>query len=177
MIYVKKLPYYPSELLQLALDDIAIINKDKRYRINAYVLHDYDEESKTCEVCLAGAVLANTIGVWREHEIPELLEEMEGDYIAYGNAKKLEVILDLESLNIYLMYLDYIKFIGQKLTKAEVMLIKNHEQKILKKLKKFSDCEHDIFIFTDFQLSHDFYSSIVEDIAYLDEKILGMRGR
>ena len=173
MIFMKKLPYYPSELLQLALDDIAVLNKDKKYRINAYVLHEYDEESKTCEVGLAGAVLANTIRIWREHEIPEFLEEMEEDFIGYGNAKKLEVIISLESLNIYLMYLDYIKSTGQKLTKEEVILIKNHKQKILKKLKKFSDCEDDIFNFTDFQLSHDFYSSIVEDIAYLDEKILG----
>lgn len=56
------LPDKPSELIRVALEDLRKTEKDPRYRINFKYWHSpeipYGEETEFCEVCLAGAVIA-----------------------------------------------------------------------------------------------------------------------
>jgi hypothetical protein len=55
-----RLPDTPSELLTVALADLAAVERDPRYRINMGSWH-VPEEDGTCSVCLAGAVMARTL--------------------------------------------------------------------------------------------------------------------
>jgi len=56
------LPDKPSLLIHTALDDLEVIEKSKKYLINMAVFHDPLDGRKMCEVCLAGCVMANTLG-------------------------------------------------------------------------------------------------------------------
>jgi hypothetical protein len=47
-----------SELLQLALDDLAKVERSKRYIVRMGIWHMYSRVNGTCSVCLAGAVMA-----------------------------------------------------------------------------------------------------------------------
>ena len=53
------LPDRPSELLQLALNDLRTCEADPRYRIEMAVWHVM--RGGTCYICLAGAVIANSL--------------------------------------------------------------------------------------------------------------------
>lgn len=62
----KTLPRTPSKLIRLALRDLSKIEKDPRYTINMSVFHTpkfNGELENICQVCLAGAVMANTLKV------------------------------------------------------------------------------------------------------------------
>jgi hypothetical protein len=58
---VARLPEQMSELLQLALDDLAKAERSKRYTVSMGSWHVYDPGTDTCFVCLAGAVMARTL--------------------------------------------------------------------------------------------------------------------
>ena len=170
-----KLPQYPSQLLQLALDDIAVIKKDKRYKINTGVWHNPNK--KTCSVCLSGAVLANTLKLNSNIEVSfphEFKYEIGGD-----NCIKLVFIDTLRRLDLVNFYDEYRNFLKKlHLTDKEMEMIEKCRWKILKKLDEIKprNYEHeDIFCFRSFKKSHEFYSSIVEELEYLDEKILGRK--
>lgn len=55
----KELPNKPSELLNLALNDLELCEKDSKYVINMGTWHLPEEED--CLVCLAGAVMAKSL--------------------------------------------------------------------------------------------------------------------
>ena len=55
------LPSTPSELIRLALADLRACERDDRYRVSMMCWHVPLE--RVCQVCLAGAVLAQTLGV------------------------------------------------------------------------------------------------------------------
>jgi hypothetical protein len=59
---VSKLPDKPSALIRVALEDLEKCEKDERYRI---YMADYHLATSNgpCLVCLAGVVLAKTIGI------------------------------------------------------------------------------------------------------------------
>lgn len=57
---MKRLPNKPSQLLRLAMNDLEIIEKDPRYEIDMAEYH-YRADGFTCLVCMAGAVMANTM--------------------------------------------------------------------------------------------------------------------
>ena len=62
-----------SGLLNLALDDLELVNKDKKYKINMNYWQK-KQKGKQCEVCLAGSVLAKTFNV------PKIsLDDLEGE--------------------------------------------------------------------------------------------------
>ena len=179
----KKLPKYPSELLKLALDDIAVVKKDKRYKIDTGLWHRPNK--KTCSVCLGGAVLASTFKFDRKTLVDsprELLDE-----IGQDNCIKLSIIDRLRRLELAEVYYDFRHFLKklhltgeemEPLTNEEMEIIRMRNWSILNKLDKITprNYEHeDIFCFRSFKKSHEFYSSIVEDIEYLDKKILGMK--
>lgn len=61
-----KLPAKPSSLIELALKDLALVEKDPKYRVNMYGWHSGSiGHSGVCDVCLAGAVMAKTLKVRR----------------------------------------------------------------------------------------------------------------
>lgn len=57
---MKDLPNKPSEILELALQDLDLCELDPDYKINMGQWHTGGE---ICQVCLAGSILAKTIGV------------------------------------------------------------------------------------------------------------------
>lgn len=52
-----------SDLLQLAFDDLLIVSKDDRYTLHMEKWHEPATYTGTCYVCMAGAVMANTMKV------------------------------------------------------------------------------------------------------------------
>ena len=59
-----KLPDKPSELLQLALDDLAKVERSLDYEVDMENWHT-PPEGGVCHVCMAGAVMAKTLKVDR----------------------------------------------------------------------------------------------------------------
>ncbi len=56
----------PSEILLIALADLAKAEQDPKYRVCMSVWHMYD--SGVCEVCLAGAVMAFSLSSKRDED-------------------------------------------------------------------------------------------------------------
>lgn len=56
-----KLPNKPSQLLEVALSDLAKVERSKKYRVKMNAYHE--PCGKICQVCLAGAVMAKTLDV------------------------------------------------------------------------------------------------------------------
>lgn len=58
------LPRKLSDLILLALDDLAKVERSKKYQVNMGTWHDpnFDDQSQyPCQVCFAGAVIAKTL--------------------------------------------------------------------------------------------------------------------
>jgi hypothetical protein len=65
-----RLPDAPSELIRLALSDLRKVEKDERYVVDMDEWH-WPPPRGRCHVCLAGAVMAGTLGVDpREYILP-----------------------------------------------------------------------------------------------------------
>ena len=62
-----KLPDKPSELIRLALADLALCAADPNYRIDMGEWHK--PEHGVCQVCLAGAVMAKSLNASRAAEL------------------------------------------------------------------------------------------------------------
>lgn len=57
-----ELPEKPSDLIELALADLRKVEKDERYVVNMRDWHAPAPAFGFCNVCLAGAVMAGTLG-------------------------------------------------------------------------------------------------------------------
>lgn len=53
----------PSELLEVALLDLETCERSPGYEINMGIWHEYNAVSEQCYVCLAGAVMAQSMNV------------------------------------------------------------------------------------------------------------------
>lgn len=94
------LPEKPSELIRVAITDLIKCEEDPNYRINMADWHR--PQGEVCEVCLAGAVMAQRIGVYR-HEIrnPVLFPpEVSGPLLALDDFRMGCVSGGLERLDI-----------------------------------------------------------------------------
>ena len=60
---METLPATLHETLKVALDDYKKVLLDPNYNIKMSVWHEPDDGGKTCNVCLAGAVIAKTLKV------------------------------------------------------------------------------------------------------------------
>lgn len=58
--YEPQLPAVVSELIELALNDLELVEEDERYVVNMERWHE-PELTGVCAVCLAGAVMASTL--------------------------------------------------------------------------------------------------------------------
>ena len=61
-----KLPGVPSKLIKLALKDLKLVEKDRRYRISMNTT--WHEPNGKCTVCFAGAVMAKALKVSPKEE-------------------------------------------------------------------------------------------------------------
>lgn len=50
------------QLLELAYADFKSIESDPEYRISMFVYHNNRKATQPCTVCMAGAVMARTLG-------------------------------------------------------------------------------------------------------------------
>ena len=66
---MNELPRTPSKLIRLALADLRKVEQDPRYKIDMRVWHSWDKKEQRCCVCLAGAVIAQTL------EMPIIADE------------------------------------------------------------------------------------------------------
>ncbi len=63
------LPDKPSELIDLALDDVLRLETTPGYRINMETYHDLNMADDLCHVCLGGAVLTNFMDRDERHRL------------------------------------------------------------------------------------------------------------
>ena len=171
-----KLPKYPSELLQLALDDIEVIGKDKRYHIDIRRTHQFNLETKKCHVSLIGSVLANTLKADNMFSFDYSLKHIEGKYGAENRRKLL--ITDYLQLGAFrIAYSEYKKFFcyfDKELTDEEEAFLKQIENWARAKAKKINQSDWlDICNFKNLKLAENYYSSIVEQLACFEDKVLG----
>lgn len=90
----KLLPDKPSELLRLAIADLRSVAKDSRYRVAMSEWHNPTLGRSACYVCLAGAVMATTLGVnIFQYAVP-------GTFCS-ANAHKLNWLNDIRIINPY----------------------------------------------------------------------------
>ena len=88
-----KLPDKPSELIKVALADLALCMGDKAYRINFNTWHSPDDfepqfnkvESLYCKVCFAGAVIAKSLKANPN-------KKLEPSHFDYNTEVKLEAL-------------------------------------------------------------------------------------
>ena len=55
------LPDKPSDLLELALYDLAKVERSRKYEVAMSGWHNLDQQRDVCQVCLAGAVMAKSL--------------------------------------------------------------------------------------------------------------------
>lgn len=70
---MSKLPDKLSDLIELALSDLAKVERSKRYAVDMKFFHR--PKGGTCHVCFAGAVMAKTLGnPINQHVVPSINE-------------------------------------------------------------------------------------------------------
>ena len=67
---MKKLPDKLSDLFTVALDDLQKCMADPRYSINMSCWMQWDTVTQKCEVCMGGAVMAQTLDIPIKHTHP-----------------------------------------------------------------------------------------------------------
>ena len=78
-----KLPTRPSELIKLALSDLEKCEVDGEfYRVDMGRWHVFDETDNVCYVCLAGSVMAQTLGISHRKTCKPFNIEGAEDYVA-----------------------------------------------------------------------------------------------
>tara|TARA_R110002126_G_scaffold7198_1_gene35723 strand:+ start:112 stop:543 length:432 start_codon:yes stop_codon:yes gene_type:complete len=86
------LPDLPSALIRVALTDLQVIQKNPAYKIRMSMWHmtiDEDEET-ICQVCLAGAVMANTLNA-------DITRDISPNDYSTVDARKLDALDDFRS--------------------------------------------------------------------------------
>ncbi len=70
---VRKLPNKPSRLLSLALEDLVITERSKKYCVDMGAWHRPDvNDGDICVVCFAGVVMAQSLRIPRDEYIGQL---------------------------------------------------------------------------------------------------------
>ena len=89
-----KLPDKPSELIRLALADLALCAADPNYRIDMGEWHK--PEHGVCQVCLAGAVMAKSLNA------PRAVELYSSDFPE--NRQKITALNDLRTGDVSMAF-------------------------------------------------------------------------
>src|SRR4051812_4613454 len=95
------LPDKPSELIELALGDLRRCEADDRYVIDMVQIHELDDDGK-CNVCFAGAVLAQTIGLQPNvsTEVIDVLWNKDEKYEALDNFRCGQIHMGLLRMGV-----------------------------------------------------------------------------
>lgn len=64
-----RLPDKLSDLLELAVNDAEAIEKTPGYVLRMGTWHYFERDTNTCMVCMAGAVMARSLGVERDRSV------------------------------------------------------------------------------------------------------------
>lgn len=101
---MKTLPDKPSELIDLALHDLELCEKDPRYEIDMQDWHNPQGENGRCAVCFAGATLAKSLDVTPSElkEPPDFDEDTEAKLGALNEFRTGDVQDGLDLMGIYL---------------------------------------------------------------------------
>lgn len=93
------LPKIPSALIRLAIADLEAVEKDSRYVVCMNDWHIPDPMG--CHVCLAGAVMAKTIGApIDEFAFPNLADNCTSQLVALNDFREGNLESGLDELNI-----------------------------------------------------------------------------
>ena len=86
------LPDLPSALIRVALTDLQVIQKNPAYNIKMSMWHMtlVDDEETICQVCLAGAVMANTLNA-------DITRDMSPQDYSRVDARKLDALDDFRN--------------------------------------------------------------------------------
>ena len=98
-----KLPEKMSDVLELALHDIERVETSPQYEIDMTNWHIYDRITGVCSVCMAGAVMAQTLGVPFNETTSLTMVEVSDD-----DKTKLCILDDVRSSH-FIPLLDFIK--------------------------------------------------------------------
>lgn len=82
---MKKLPNKMSALICVALKDLSLVERSKKYRVDMNSYHTPDENRTVCSVSLAGSVMAKTLGT------PSFFERNPSDF-GTDTSNKLDAI-------------------------------------------------------------------------------------
>lgn len=72
-----------SAVIRVALDDLARVEADPRYKVDMQWWHTPRGNRGICHVCLAGAVMAGTLGIPSDQDVATLSEVMSGDVASF----------------------------------------------------------------------------------------------
>ena len=114
-----KLPNKPSDLIDLAMFDLEQIEKDRRYRVEMSKWHESTVigGEEICEVCLAGSVMANSLGAIHGREAcPQDYDE--------------ETAMALDALDCFRLgnVKEGVKWLGIAPSRVEDMVITRYER-------------------------------------------------
>ena len=126
----KILPDKLWKLLALAVRDMQEVLKKDEYILQMDRYHSVDDKKKKCVVCMAGAVLANTIGY------PFIL-----DYYIYNNSlhiKDAQSILSIDSMRVK----DFVQAYRNVYKKEPSLEVKSSLYSLEKKYKYQWDIDH-----------------------------------
>jgi hypothetical protein len=76
----------PSELMETALADLIKCEKDSSYRISMWTWHT--PKGSTCDVCFAGAYLAQTVGLGQDQTIIDVPQELRHTMVALDHFRQ-----------------------------------------------------------------------------------------
>ena len=83
-----KLPSKPSDLIDLAVDDLERVEKDKRFVVDMGTYNSH--EAGKCHVCFAGSVMAKSLELVSEKDVDDVLHGKVGDAVVYRKILALD---------------------------------------------------------------------------------------
>ena len=99
---MKRLPNKLYKLLNIALKDIALCDNDDYYNVNMGFWHDASNTIPSCNVCLAGSIMAQTLKTNKyESVVPESFNA--------DTEKKLYALNDIRTLHLRMAYQRLVK--------------------------------------------------------------------
>lgn len=89
----QRLPDRPSELLKLAMADLDAVRADPQYHVDMAAWH-IPQSNGVCAVCLAGSVMANTLGLESKNAIYgiETFEKLADEAGANGRSLAVKMV-------------------------------------------------------------------------------------
>ena len=130
-----KLPDKPSELLRLAMDDLAKCEGSKKYVVHMDIWHSGNVGLDKCLICLAGAVMSKTLGC-------PITEHSSLSYYSIRVANKLRAVNFFRKGDVNLalscMQIKCLSFLNRRIIpyKDDPKLFRQDMNKLIRDLRK-----------------------------------------